>query len=301
MSLSKVITVIPTFFTSSNIIDYNMVYKHIQDQVYNQIKSVIILESITGESFCLTQHERIVFSHHIFKNWSDKVNITVGINGTNTAEMVNEIKELDKCSHNLMVSLTGHVKITQEGIFRHYKELIDVSTKPIIIYNNPVNFGINIEPETVQRIYEYSTRVIGIKEASGNMEQIIKIKKNCPNLQIFCGNDNLILPALSLGADGVISVTANIIPRIIDSIVYGFESGNISSIQKIFYSIRNLIELCENDTCPLPLKYILSQHNGEPTMEIVRLPLIIMSDKSKEEINKYVNKICKLTNNLVTK
>ena len=227
MSVSKVISVIPTFFTSTNnSIDYNLVNKHIQNQFDNNIKSIVILGT-TSEAPTLTYYERVFFANHIFTNWADKVNITVGIGGNNTAEMINEIIELDKSAHNLMISQPAYNKPSQEGIFQHFKALIDASTKPIIIYNIPSRCGVNIEPDTVKRIAEYSNRVIGIKEASGNMDQIMTIKELCPNLLIWSGDDNLILPVLSIGGYGVISVVSNIVPKIVNTIIYAFETGNV--------------------------------------------------------------------------
>ncbi len=283
MSISKVVTVIPTFFTSNGNVDYPMVYTHINRQIENNIKSIVIIGT-TSEAPTLSQHERIVFAHHIFKNYSNKVNITVGLGGNNTAEMIEEIKQLDDTAHNIMISQPSYNKPTQEGIYQHFKELIDSSTKPIIIYNNPSRCGVNIEPKTVQRIWEYSTRVIGIKEASGNLDQIMKIKEVCPNLLIWSGDDNLVLPVLSVGGYGVISVVSNVVPKLMGNIMFAFESGNIKPAYELFYTIKYLINMCFIESNPVPIKYILSLIHNEPTMEYVRLPLVTLSDQYKEAI-----------------
>jgi len=286
MSISKVVTVIPTFFTPSGVIDYPMVCAHINRQILNNIKSIVILGT-TSEAPTLSQHERIVFAHHIFKTFSDKLNITVGLGGNNTAEMIEEIKQLDDISHNIMISQPAYNKPTQEGIYQHFKALIDASTKPIIIYNIPSRCGVNIEPTTVQRIGTYSYRVVGIKEASGNLDQIMTIKDICPNLLIWSGDDNLVLPVLSVGGYGVISVVSNVVPRLMGNIVFAFESGNVKSAYELFYTIKSLIKMCFIESNPVPVKYILSLEKNEPTMEYVRLPLVTLSDQSKEII-----KIC---------
>ncbi len=283
MSISKVVTVIPTFFTPSGVIDYAMICAHINRQISNGIKSIVILGT-TSEAPTLSQHERIVYAHHVFKNFSDKVNITVGLGGNNTAEMVEEIKQLDNSAHNIMISQPAYNKPTQEGIYQHFKVLIDASTKPIIIYNIPSRCGVNIEPKTVQRIWEYSTRVIGIKEASGNLEQIMSIKEACPNLLIWSGDDNIVLPVLSVGGYGVISVVSNVVPKLMTNIIFAFETGNIKPAYELFYQIKSLIKMCFIESNPVPVKYILSLEHNETTMEYVRLPLVTLSDQSKETI-----------------
>ncbi len=283
MSISKVVTVIPTFFTPSGVIDYTMVCAHINRQISNGIKSIVILGT-TSEAPTLSQHERIVYAHHIFKNFSDKVNITVGLGGNNTAEMIEEIKQLDDITHNIMISQPAYNKPTQEGIYQHFKALIDSSSKPIIIYNIPSRCGVNIETKTVQRIWEYSTRVIGIKEASGNLDQIMAIKEACPNLLIWSGDDNIVLPVLSVGGYGVISVVSNVVPKLMTNIVFAFETGNVKPAYELFYRIKSLIKMCFIESNPVPVKYILSLENNEPTLEYVRLPLVTLSDQSKEII-----------------
>ncbi len=283
MSISKVVTVIPTFFTPSGVIDYAMICAHINRQISNGIKSIVILGT-TSEAPTLSQHERIVYAHHIFKNFSDKVNITVGLGGNNTAEMIEEIKQLDDITHNIMISQPAYNKPTQEGIYQHFKALIDSSSKPIIIYNIPSRCGVNIETKTVQRIWEYSTRVIGIKEASGNLDQIMAIKEACPNLLIWSGDDNIVLPVLSVGGYGVISVVSNVVPKLMTNIVFAFETGNVKPAYELFYRIKSLIKMCFIESNPVPVKYILSLENNEPTLEYVRLPLVTLSDQSKEII-----------------
>ncbi len=283
MSISKVVTVIPTFFTPSGVIDYPMVCAHINRQILNNIKSIVILGT-TSEAPTLSQHERIVYAHHVFKNFSDKVNITVGLGGNNTAEMIEEIKQLDDITHNIMISQPAYNKPTQEGIYQHFKALIDSSSKPIIIYNIPSRCGVNIETKTVQRIWEYSTRVIGIKEASGNLDQIMAIKEACPNLLIWSGDDNIVLPVLSVGGYGVISVVSNVVPKLMTNIVFAFETGNVKPAYELFYRIKSLIKMCFIESNPVPVKYILSLENNEPTLEYVRLPLVTLSDQSKEII-----------------
>lgn len=284
MSISKIVTVIPTFFTPSGNVDYSMISAHINRQIANNIKSIVILGT-TSEAPTLSQHERIVYAHHIFKNFSDKVNITVGLGGNNTTEMIEEIKQLDDTAHNIMISQPAYNKPTQEGIYQHFKALIDSSTKPIIIYNIPSRCGVNIKPETVQKIWEYSTRVVGIKEASGNLEQIMLIKEACPNLLIWSGDDNLVLPVLSVGGYGVISVVSNVVPKLMENIVFAFESGNVIPAQELFYKIKFLIKMCFIESNPVPIKYILSLEKNQPTMEYVRLPLVTLSNQSKEVIN----------------
>ena len=287
MSVSKVVSVIPTFFSNNGCIDHELVHAHIQNQIENGIKSIAIL-TIFGEATSLSLHERLVFAHHIYIKFNEKINITVGINGNNTEELVEEITKMDKISHNIMITQPVYNNPTQEGIFQHFKKLIDSTTKPIIIGNIPNTFN-NIDAETMQKIVNYSNRVIGF---SGNLFQMLKTKNLCPNILFWSNDDYLAVPFFS-GGHGVMSQMTNVIPRMIQIILFACESNNVIAAYESFYSVFNLFELLCFDVNPVFVKYFLSLMNNttgpNTNYENVKLPLVKLTYEQKKPFDTYLN------------
>lgn len=284
MSFSRVITVIPTFFNFDYSIDYQSIHSHIANQIAQGIQDIVILGT-TSEAPTLSMHERINLAQYVHKHFSNSVSIIVGLGGNNTSELISEIKEISKFAHNIMISQPSYNKPSQEGIYQHFKLLIESTDKNIIIYNIPSRCGINMEPSTIQRISLLTARVVAIKEASGNLEQVMQVHELCPNLSIYSGDDALVLPILSIGGIGVISVVSNLIPKHMVSMVNEFFDGNLFSAQNFFYRIKPLIKFCFVESNPVPVKYMLSIANNSPSLAHVRLPLVELTTESK---NKYV-------------
>lgn len=283
MSMSKVITVIPTFFNNDNTVDYNSIKNHIVTQLNKGIQDIVILGT-TSEAPTLTLNERVCLAEFVHSNFANSVGIIIGIGGNNTMEMIQELKMIDRFADAIMISQPSYNKPSQEGIFQHYSQLINSTNKNIVIYNIPSRCGVNIEPSTVKKICSISNRVVAIKEASGSIDQMMQIKELCPHLRLYSGDDALILPALSIGGYGVISVVSNIIPEYVISLINEFTDGNLMSAQHFFYKIRPLIKYCFVESNPVPVKYMLSVLTNVSSMANVRLPLVQLTDESK---NKY--------------
>jgi 4-hydroxy-tetrahydrodipicolinate synthase len=282
MSLAKVITVIPTYFNEDNSIDYLSIHLHVKSQYSKGIKSIVLLGT-TSEAPTLSMEERLSISNLIFKDFKNHLTVIAGLGGNNTRDMLDELRHLENNCNVIMISQPCYNRPSQEGIYQHYKTLIEATSKDIIIYNIPSRCGINIEPNTIQRISEISDRVVAIKEASGNLDQITQIHELCPNLLLYSGDDALTLPILSIGGFGVISVISNIIPEIIMNIVDQFTNGHIITARNLFYRIRPLIKFCFIESNPVPVKYVLSIINNMPSCAIVRLPLVQLSQESKDK------------------
>ena len=153
--------------------------------------------------------------------------IVIGIGGIITNDVIVEANHFMHYCHALMVSAPYYVKPSQEGIYQHFISIISAIDKEFIIYNVPSRCGVNIEPETVARIYHHSYNVKAIKEASGSIDQVIQIRKLC-KISILSGDDALTLPFMSVGGSGVISVISNIFPKEMNLIVSAFEKNGIS-------------------------------------------------------------------------
>ncbi len=284
---SQVITVIPTFFKNDFSIDFDTMLRHIENQINQGIRSIVILGT-TSEAPTLTLDERLEVANVVYVNYHNSVNIIVGLGGNNTIEMMNELSQISQYAHCIMISQPSYNKPSQEGIYQHYEKLINSTDKPVIIYNIPSRCGVNIEPNTIQRIANFSQRVIAIKEASGNLDQVMQVRELCPNLSIYSGDDALVLPIMSVGGVGVISVVSNIIPMQMINIVNEFANGNYQIASNLFYRFRPLIKYCFIESNPVPVKYVLSVITGNNQMANVRLPLVQLSAESRVKYNEMV-------------
>jgi len=275
----NVITVIPTFFDAQNKIDIVSIKKHIDSQINAGIQTIVILGT-TSETPTLTKDEKIFIVENICKDYKDKLSIIIGISGNDTASVLEETKLYETYGDAIMISAPYYNKPTQEGLYQHFSKIISNSQSKFILYNVPSRSGVNIDPTTVARIYnDFPLKVIGIKEASGSIEQVMKIKSLC-KIKILSGDDALVLPFMSIGAEGVISVVSNIVPNKMTLMISHFKEKNLIEAQKIFYELYNLMKLCFIESNPVPLKYILSQTIN--TLPNVRLPLVELELKNKD-------------------
>lgn len=175
-------------------------------------------------------------------------------------------------------------KTTQEGLIAHYKAIADATHLPIILYNVPSRTGLNITPETCLELSKIEN-IVAIKEASGNISQVAEISNLCKgNLAIYSGNDDQILPILSLGGLGVISVLSNIIPRDVHDMVQNFFDGNIKEATKLQLDTLKLTSALFSEVNPIPIKAACNMcgfNVGTP-----RLPLVEMTTIGKEKLRK---------------
>jgi len=277
----RVITVIPTFFNDDFSIDYQSMKSHINDQIERGIETIVILGT-TSEAPTLSLEERVQVAEFVFNNFSKNLSIIVGLGGNNTKEMIHELKLIEPFANLIMISQPSYNKPSQEGIFQHFKILIESTERQIIIYNIPSRCGVNINPNTIQRISGLTDRVVAIKEASGDLSQMMQIREQCPNLELYSGDDGLVLPVLSIGGVGVISVVSNILPEVVISMIHEYFLGNLSRSQKYFYQLRPYIKFCFIETNPVPIKYMLSVLSKKESLTNVRLPLVELTNESKK-------------------
>ena len=244
-----------------------------------------MLLGTTSESPTLNEYEKkeiVKFTHDFVDN---RKNIIVGVGGNNTTATIDFAKYcFDYCT-GFMVTVPNYNKPTQDGIYQHFYAICqnsELKEKPVIMYNIPSRCGVNMLPETVVRIAHDCPNVLAIKEASGSIDQAMRIKELC-DIKIFSGDDALILPIMSIGGSGVISVASNIIPKYICNIVDSCLDDNYLDARKMFYKAYKFIKMLFIETNPSPIKYILyriSLINND----IMRLPLCKMQDDNKNNL-----------------
>jgi 4-hydroxy-tetrahydrodipicolinate synthase len=289
MTLPKLYTAIITPFDQSENIDYvslvNMITTHIKNNIH------FVLFGTTGECPTISDQERLNILDYVtniinpFPEY--KKNIMIGVGGNNTQECINNIVIAKKFGYSLfMVTTPYYNKPQQQGMIEHFKKIATTyKSDRFIMYNVPGRTNVNLLPESVKIIVDSCSNYIGIKEASGNLGQMVKIKNLCYNsFLIFCGDDSLIIPAMSIGAHGLISVLSNAIPETMNGLC---NSPQDSIIVNTYNRLFGLMELLFVEPNPSPIKY-LCMMLGLIRSDMVRLPLLpIQSHDLKTKLNEY--------------
>ena len=275
-------TALITPFTNDGV-DFEELRKLIEFQILEGIDSLIICGT-TGESSTMSLEEKKSVIDFSIKIANGKVPIIVGTGGNNTKDVINLSKYAESVGADGLLLVTPYYnKTTQNGLIAHFTEIAKSVSIPIILYNVPSRTGLNIEPETCLELSKIPN-IVGIKEASGNISQVAKIANLCQdNLAIYSGNDDQIVPILSLGGLGVISVLSNIYPKYVHDLVMDYLTGNWQKATASQVYAIPLINALFSEVNPIPIKYAVSKiafKTGLP-----RLPLVELSDKNKEKID----------------
>lgn len=269
-------------FTNDGI-NFEELRKLIEFQILEGVDSLIICGT-TGESSTMSLDEKKSVIEFSVKIANGRVPIIAGTGGNNTKDVISMSKYAENVGADALLLVTPYYnKTTQKGLISHYSKIAESVEIPIILYNVPSRTGINIDPETCFELSKIPN-IVAIKEASGNISQVAKIANLCKDeLAIYSGNDDQIVPILSLGGLGVISVLSNIYPKFVHDLVMDYLTGNWQkACASQIYSIP-LINALFSEVNPIPIKYALNKigfNCGEP-----RLPLVELSEKNKERID----------------
>jgi 4-hydroxy-tetrahydrodipicolinate synthase len=274
-----------TPFKKDNSIDEDKLRFLIDWHIKNKTDGILVCGT-TGESATLThqEHKRVVSI--AVEQAKKKVPIIAGAGSNSTDEALDLTRYAKKVGADYSLVITPYYnKPTQKGLSQHFKKIANAVNIPIIIYNVPSRTGVNILPETVVEVAGSCKNVVGIKEASGSLDQATAIMARLSKgFSLFSGNDQIILPMMSLGASGVISVVANIEPKKTHQLVQSFLKGDIKKSRKIQFQLYNLIQALFVETNPIPVKAAL---NLIGLIEgNLRLPLCKMDKKNLTKLKK---------------
>ncbi len=269
------VAIVTPFHKDGNI-DFSSLEKLIEHQISGNINYLVVLGT-TGEAATLNDNERNAVVQFVVDIVGKRIPIVLGIGGNNTQDIVNKMKSTDFDGIDAVLSVSPYYnKPPQRGIFLHYKTIASSCPLPIIIYNVPSRTGCNITAETTLKIANEIENVIGIKEASGNMDQCMKILKNRPKgFLVISGEDNLTLPLIALGADGVISVFANAFPAEYSEMVQLSLSGHFKKALEIHFKYYDLINALFAEGSPGGIKAVLEQK--DLCQNYFRLPIVGVS------------------------
>jgi 4-hydroxy-tetrahydrodipicolinate synthase len=276
---------IVTPFTKKGDIDFPALTKLVEHLIKGRVEYIVVLGT-TGETATLSKEEKKQVISHIVKINKNRLPLVLGVGGNNTAELVEQLKKDDLSAFSAILSVSPYYnRPSQEGIYQHYKAIAKASPLPIILYNVPGRTASNIAAETTLRLAKEFKNIIAIKEASGNIEQCMKIIKYRPdNFLIISGDDNLTLPLIACGADGVISVVANAYPNDFSDMVRFALVHDFKTAQKLHYKLMEITEQLFADGNPGGIKHVLSLKKITGTH--VRLPLVEPNDTVKSKLKK---------------
>ena len=272
-----------TPFTSEGRVDYDALKRLIEYQLANGADFLCILAT-TGEAPCLTQQERDDITAFIRERVAGRLPILKYCGGNNTAAVVEEIKTTDWTGIDGILSICPYYnKPSQEGIYQHFKAIAEVSPLPIVLYNVPGRTGVNMKPETIVRLANDFTNIVGVKEASGSMEQVDEIIKNKPHrFDVISGDDALTFSMVASGAAGVISVIGNALPKEFSRMIRLEFNGEYEPARKIHHKFTELYSLLFIDGNPAGCKALL---NDMGMIEnVLRLPLVPTTITTKQKM-----------------
>lgn len=276
---------IVTPFTAKGAVDFPALTKLMEHLIKGRVEYIVAMGT-TGESVTLSKDEKKQVIDHIVKVNKKRLPLVLGVGGNNTMEIIDTLKKDDLSAFSAILSVSPYYnKPSQEGIYQHYKAIAKASPLPIILYNVPGRTSSNIAWDTTIRLANEFKNIIAIKEASGNLEQCMKIIKYRPdNFLIISGDDNLTLPIIASGGDGVISVVANAYPADFSDMVRHALIHDLKTAQKLHYKIMEITDQLFADGNPGGIKYLLSLM--KITGPSVRLPLVEPNDTVKAKLKK---------------
>lgn len=272
-----------TPFDADGQVDYQGLKNLINHLIDGGVEYLVSLGT-TGESVTLSKEEKKKIWAYTAQINNGRVNLVAGIGGNNTQEIVEEVKSFDTNGYDAILSASpNYNKPTQEGIYQHYKAIAQASPLPVILYNVPGRTGSNVAAETTVRLAHDFKNIIGIKEASGNFDQLNQIMRDKPKeFLLISGDDPITLPMIALGGVGIISVVGNALPRQLSDMTRLCLQGDFKAAQKGHSDLIDFTRMLFAEGNPAgvktALKYLGICGDG------VRLPLVQVSTKLAEKI-----------------
>ncbi len=263
-------------------INFDRLGQIIDNQIENGTDAIVICGT-TGESATMTDQEHVDCIEYAVKRVNGRVPVVAGAGSNHTSYAVWMSKEAKRIGADALLHVTPYYnKTSQTGLIRHFNADADATDLPIILYNVPSRTGVNITPATYRELAKHPN-IVAAKEASGNISQIAQIAQACGDeLDLYSGNDDQIVPLLSLGAKGVISVLSNIMPRETHDICRLFFEGKIAESRALQLKLLPLINALFSDVNPIPVKEAMNMMGWE--CGECRLPLVSMQPQAKEHL-----------------
>ena len=273
-------------------VNFDTLGKLIDFQIDGGTDALVILGT-TGEPSTMTESEKERTIRYSVERANGKIKIIVGVGSNDTSKAVASAQRAEKLGADGVLAVTPYFnKCTQKGIFEYYREICNATKLPVITYNVPSRTGVNIIPETAERLCSLSN-LAGIKEASGNMAQVCETMRRVRGkIDIFSGEDALNLPILAIGGAGVISVVSNIVPEQVKEVYTLVKKGDYEKANELQDSLLPLINACFIEVNPIPVKEAMNMLGFDAGLP--RPPLTELEEEHKAVLSRELKKAVKL-------
>jgi len=242
----------------------------IEYQIENDIDALVVCGT-TGEPSTMTKEEKLSAIEFVVKQASGRVPVIAGTGSNNTAASVESSMEACDLGVDALLVITPYYnRCSDTGLIRHFLSIADASNLPIIVYNVPSRTGVNISPMVMKEISRHDN-IVGLKEACGNIAQIVETARLCPGIDLYSGNDDHVVPLLSLGGKGVVSVVSNVMPKMTHDMVTSYLSGDTKKALELQFKLSPLIKALFSEVSPIPVKTALNMIGIDAGL--LRLPL----------------------------
>lgn len=279
------ITAIVTPFKENGDLDLEALRDLVKFQIKNNIDGIVPCGT-TGESPTLNYEEHQEVIEVVIDAAKGKFPVIAGTGSNSLHEALEMTKKAAEAGANATLQVCPYYnKPTQEGLYRHFSAIAKAVDIPIIIYNIQGRTAVNMETSTLARLAKEYSNIVGVKEASGNVAQMMDVLNELPkNFTVLSGDDNLTLPLMALGGKGVISVASNIIPKEMHDLCKNALNGDFEEAKKIHYELLQLFKGIFIETNPIPIKAALAMKGM--IKEAYRLPMCEMKAENKEKLRK---------------
>ena len=277
-----------TPFKEDKTIDVPALERLVHSQVENGVDYLVVLGT-TAETPTLSTEEKELVKKTVKQANNGRLPMVLGVGGNNTQTIVEQVREVSPKDYRAILSVTPYYnKPSQEGLYQHYKAVAEATELPILLYNVPSRTGVNMDYRTTLRLAKEVPNIIGIKEASGNIVQIMHLLRGRKeNFLVISGDDATALPTVLLGGDGTISVLGQAFPERYSQMIRQGLEGNYKEANTIQYQLLEAMELIFKEGNPVGIKALLSLLGVINTLE-VRLPLVNATEGLQKELKTYL-------------
>lgn len=276
-----------TPFTKEGTVDFPALKRLVGSVTAGGADYLVVLGT-TAETPTLSSGEKEAVRNAVVEANGGRLPLVIGIGGNNTADVVGHIERFDFTGFDALLSVVPYYnKPSQEGIYRHYKAVAEASPRPVVLYNVPGRTGVNMTAATTLRLARDFDNVAAIKEASGNLSQAAYILRDRPEgFLVISGDDNLTLPMMALGADGIISVAANAFPERFSEMVHAAVRGEFGPASRLHMRLMEAVDALFEEGNPVGIKAAL--HIRGIVENTLRLPLVPSSDRLHDRLEELI-------------
>ncbi len=279
-----------TPFNDDETVNYDMLGTLIDRQVEGGTDAIIVCGT-TGEPATMSEEEKLSVIDFTVKRVNHRIPVIAGSGGNSTRVVIDFSKKIEALGvDGLLIVTPFYNKATQQGLYEHYSKIAKAIDLPIIMYNVPSRTGCNILPETAMRLGLENHNIVGIKEACGDISQITKLASLCRGcLDIYSGNDDQVIPILSIGGVGVISVLSNVAPKGTHDMVMEYLNGHEAKARKLQLDYLELVDALFCEVNPIPVKSTMNMLGFN--VGSLRLPLTEMEEEHKVQMSKLLSRM----------